>query len=73
MKTREELVAIALAHARSESGDGVDLTLSTLEPDPVYELQPVGRVMRGLSAARRYDELLRLLFGPAYEFSEPLG
>ena len=55
-KTREELVAIALAHARSETGNDVDLTLSTLEPDPVYELQPVGRVMRGMPAARRYYE-----------------
>ena len=64
MKTREELVAIALAHARSETGDDVDLTLSTLEPDPVYELQPVGRVMRGMPAARRYYEHFFAHFRP---------
>ena len=64
MKTREELVAIALAHARSETGNDIDLTLSTLEPDPVYELQPVGRVMRGMPAARRYYEHFFARFRP---------
>ena len=64
MKTREELVAIALAHARSESGDDIELTLSTLEPDPVYELQPVGRVLRGMPAARRYYEHFFAHFRP---------
>jgi hypothetical protein len=63
-KTRDELVAIALAHARSETGNDVDLTLSTLEPDPVYELQPVGRVMRGMPAARRYYEHFFARFRP---------
>ena len=86
------------------------------EDAPVYELQPVGRVMRGMDAARRYyayffasfrplvrarsraserrasdarserserrtkfgerlyasERLLRLMFGPAYELTEPL-
>ena len=64
MKTREELVAIARAHAESETGSDIELTLSTLEPDPVYELQPVGRVMRGLPAARRYYEHFFAHFRP---------
>ncbi|MGH7288940.1 MAG: hypothetical protein ACREI8_13070 [Myxococcota bacterium] len=64
MKTRDELVAIALAHAQSESGNDIELTLSTLEPDPVYELQPVGRVLRGMPAARRYYEHFFASFRP---------
>jgi len=64
MRTREEWVAIALAHAESESGNDIELTLSTLDPDPVYELQPVGRVMRGMPAARRYYEHFFASFRP---------
>ncbi len=64
MKTREELVAIALAHARSEAGDDIELTLSTLEAHPVYELQPIGRVLRGMAAARRYYEHFFARFRP---------
>ena len=64
MKTRQELVAIALAHAESESGNDIELTLSTLEPDPLYELQPVGRVLRGMPAARRYYEHFFASFRP---------
>jgi hypothetical protein len=64
VKTREELVAIALAHARSETGHDIELTLSTLEADPVYELQPVGRVLRGMAGARRYYEHFFARFRP---------
>jgi hypothetical protein len=64
MKTREELVAIARAHAQSETGNDIELTLSTLEAEPVYELQPVGRVMRGMPAARRYYEHFFARFRP---------
>jgi len=64
VKTREELVAIALAHARSEAGDDIELTLSTLEAHPVYELQPIGRVLRGMAAARRYYEHFFARFRP---------
>ena len=64
MKTHGELVAIARAHAESESGSDIELTLSTLEADPVYELQPVGRVMRGMPAARRYYEHFFSRFRP---------
>jgi hypothetical protein len=64
VKTRDELVAIALAHARSEAGDDIELTLSTLEANPVYELQPVGRVLRGMAAARRYYEHFFARFRP---------
>jgi hypothetical protein len=54
MKTHAELVAVARAHADAEARDDLESALATLEPDPVYELQPVGRVMRGMDAARRY-------------------
>ena len=64
MKTRDELVAIAKAHALSETGNDIELTLSTLEPDPVYELQPMGRVLRGMPAARRYYEHFFARFRP---------
>ena len=64
MRTREEWVALALAHARSETGNDIEATLATLDPDPVYELQPVGRVMRGMPAARRYYEHFFAVFRP---------
>jgi hypothetical protein len=54
MKTHAELVAIANAHAAAEGRDDLATTLATLEIDPVYELQPVGRVLRGMDAARAY-------------------
>jgi len=64
MKTHAELVAIARAHAEAEGRDDVETTLATLEPDPVYELQPVGRVMRGMDAARCYYEHFFTSFRP---------
>ena len=55
-KTREELVEIARAHAAAEGRNDLATTLATLEAEPVYELQPVGRVLRGMAAARAYYE-----------------
>jgi hypothetical protein len=54
--SREELIAVARAHAAAEARDDLAATLATLDPEPVYELQPVGRVLRGMAAARRYYE-----------------
>jgi hypothetical protein len=107
MNTHAELVAIA--HADAEGRNDMETTLATLEPAPVYELQPAGRGMRGMQAARCYYEhsfanfrplvrgyeligiltfgenalsgervyaserLLQVMFGPAYELSEPLA
>ena len=53
-KTIAELTAIAHRHAAAESEGDLDATLATLEPDPVYELYPVGLRMTGLPLARRY-------------------
>lgn len=64
VKTREELIEVARAHAAAEGRDDLATTLATLEAEPVYELQPVGRVMRGLPAARRYYEHFFARFRP---------
>ena len=64
MKTHAELVAIARAHAAAEGQGDLATTLATLEPEPVYELQPIGRVMRGLAAARVYYEHFFAQFRP---------
>lgn len=62
--SHDELIAIARAHAEAEGRNDLAATLATLEPDPVYELQPVGRVMRGADAARRYYEHFFAYFRP---------
>lgn len=62
---REELVAIARAHAAAEARDDLGTTLATLESDPVYELQPIGRVLRGMAGARRYYDHFFANFRPA--------
>jgi hypothetical protein len=64
MKTRAELIEIARAHAAAEGRNDLATTLGTLEPEPVYELQPVGRVMRGMPAARAYYEHFFASFRP---------
>ena len=55
-KTVAELTAIAHRHAAAEAAGDLEATLATLEPDPVYELYPVGLRMRGEPLARRYYE-----------------
>jgi len=64
MKTRDELIAIARAHAEAEGRDDLATTLATLEPEPLYELQPVGRALRGMASARRYYEHFFAHFRP---------
>lgn len=51
-----ELTAIAHRHASAESAGDLAATMATLEPEPVYELYPIGLVMRGRSLAQRYYE-----------------
>ena len=53
-KTIAELTAIARRHAAAETDGDLAATLATLEPDPVYELYPVGLRMTGLPLAQRY-------------------
>ncbi len=64
MKTHAELVAIAKAHAEAEGRNDLAGTLATLEPEPVYELQPVGRALRGMAAARLYYDHFFAHFRP---------
>jgi hypothetical protein len=54
--SQDDLVAIARAHAAAETRADLAATLATLEDEPVYELQPVGRVLVGMDRARRYYE-----------------
>ena len=51
----EQALATALAHAAAEGSADLTTTLATLDDDPVYEFQPVGRVFRGKDTARRYS------------------
>jgi hypothetical protein len=52
--TEDELVALAWEHFRVEQAGDMAATLATLEDDPVYEFQPVGRGLRGMDAVTRY-------------------
>lgn len=53
---RETLVAVAHAHAAAEGAGDMDATMATLVENPVYELQPIGLVLRGREAVREYYE-----------------
>ena len=64
---REEMVELARAHAAAEGSGDLETTLATLEPDPVYELQPEGRVLRGMDAVRGYYEHFFTQFQPLVE------
>ncbi len=61
---REDLVALALAHAGAEEGDDPGPVLETLEDDCVYELQPAGLLLTGIDAARRYYDHFFAAFRP---------
>jgi hypothetical protein len=57
--TDEELdamIAVAHAHALAEAERDLAATMATLDDDPVYELQPMGRVLRGRESALAYYE-----------------
>ncbi len=62
--SHEDMVALARAHALAEEGDDPAPVLETLGPDCVYELQPVGLLVEGLDAARRYYEHFFRAFRP---------
>jgi hypothetical protein len=49
-------MAVALAHAAAEGAGDLAGTMATLNDDPSYELQPLGRVLRGRDGAQRYYE-----------------
>ena len=70
---RDEMIALARRHAAAERNGDMATTLATLEPDPLYELEPVGRVLRGMDAARRYYEHFFGTFRSFIEASERLA
>ena len=51
MATRDELVAVAMLHAKAEADGDMETTMATLEDDCVYEFQPSRRVFRGADMA----------------------
>ena len=63
-RTREALVEIAHRHAAAEANGDLASTLATLEPDPVYEFEPAGLLLRGLPAVRVYYEHFFATFQP---------
>jgi hypothetical protein len=54
--TQAELIEVAHRHAAFEAAADIEGTLRTLEGEPVYELYPVGRQLRGKATVRRYYE-----------------
>jgi hypothetical protein len=68
--SRDEKVQVALAHAAAESDGDLERTLATLDPEPVYELQPVGLEVRGMDGARAYYEYFFANFLPLVESYE---
>jgi hypothetical protein len=54
--TQAELIEVAHHHAAFEAAADIEGTLATLEGEPVYELYPVGRQLRGMATVRRYYE-----------------
>ena len=63
----DELVNVALAHASAEAADDPVPVLETLETNCVYELQPVGLIIEGQAAARRYYDYFFTVFRPLVE------
>jgi hypothetical protein len=58
---------VALAHAAAEGEGDLAGTMATLDDDPSYELQPMGRVLLGRDRAQRYYEWFFANFMPRVE------
>ena len=52
----DALVEVARAHAHAEARGDLAGTLATLDPEPVYELLPMGVTLTGGAFARSYYE-----------------
>ena len=52
----DALVEVARAHAHAEAIGDLDGTLATLDPEPVYELPPLGVTLGGGAFVRAYYE-----------------
>jgi hypothetical protein len=64
MTTRDELIAVAHAHAAAEAVGDLETVFATLEDDPRYELQPIGLVFDGMDNVRRYYDYFFSTFQP---------
>jgi hypothetical protein len=64
---REDMIELAHAHAAAEGSGDLEMTLKTLEDDPIYELQPEGRVLRGMDSVRNYYQHFFDNFQPLVE------
>jgi len=69
----DQRLAVAHAHSAAEGSGDLATTLATLNEDPVYEFQPVGRMFRGKDTARRYYEHFFANFSPLTESFEIRG
>lgn len=64
---REDMIELAHAHAAAEGSGDLEMTLKTLEDEPIYELQPQGRVLRGMDSVRSYYQHFFDKFQPLVE------
>lgn len=62
--TQAQLVEIAHRHAQAEAACDVDAIMGTLEPDPIYQFQPLGRGFAGAAMTRRWYETFVREFMP---------
>ena len=60
----ERVIEIGTHHAVVETQGDLAGTMETLEPEPVYEFHPVGGILRGEDAVRRYYQNLIESFLP---------
>ena len=63
-RTREQMIEIAHRHAAAEANGDFAATMGTLDPNPVYEFQPAGLLLRGTAAVRAYYEHFFKTFQP---------
>ena len=66
------MLSIGTEHAVVETACDIEKTMATLEDEPVYEFHPVGGLLRGTDAVRRYYEHLMSAFLPRVESSQLL-
>jgi hypothetical protein len=66
----ERVRAAGTEHARIETEGDLPGTMATLVDDPIYEFQPVGRVLRGRAGVERYYTHLMEHFLPKVETAD---
>ena len=63
-RTLEERIEVAHRHAAAEASGDFEATMNTLDPEPVYEFQPAGLLLRGRPAIRTYYQHFFETFQP---------